>query len=109
MSGACQSDLAWPGVSQLPNLIPSFLTPFYPPNSRSQIRAEKAAVRRFICKATHRIKAEVNCSWREVPRFQVHAVPDHYSLAERQPRLGAIALDEFVDCMAIAALGIGAR
>ncbi len=54
-------------------------------------------------------KAKVDCSWRKVPRFQVHSVSDHHCLAERQPRLGAVPFNEFIDCMAIATLGIGAR
>jgi hypothetical protein len=38
----------------------------------------------------------------------MHSVPDDHRLAERQSRLGAVPLDEFVNSMPIAALGIGA-
>ena len=50
---------------------------------RGQIRAEKPAVGRFIREAMHSSKAKVDCTGREVPRFQVHSVSDHHSLAER--------------------------
>jgi hypothetical protein len=41
--------------------------------------------------------------------FQVHPVADDYSLAERQPWLGALPVHRFVNRMAIAALSIRAR
>src|SRR5258707_6196894 len=40
--------------------------------------------------------------------FQVHPVAEDNSLAERQPRLRAVPVHEFVDGMTIAALGVRA-
>jgi hypothetical protein len=47
-------------------------------------------------------------AWGEMTGFQVHPVADDYSLAERQSRLRAVPLHEFVNGMAIAALSIRA-
>src|SRR5260370_31881329 len=40
--------------------------------------------------------------------FQVHSVTDDYSLAERQSRLRAVPVNEFINGMAIAALSVRA-
>jgi hypothetical protein len=39
----------------------------------------------------------------------MHSVPEDHRFAERQARLGAVRLHEFVNCVAVTALGIGAR
>jgi hypothetical protein len=38
----------------------------------------------------------------------MHSVPNDHGFAERQSRLGAVSLHEFVDCVPVAVLSVGA-
>jgi hypothetical protein len=68
-----------------------------PPNSRSQIGAKKAAIRRFVCQPTNGSQPEINCPRCEMARFQLHPVGDHNRFAERQARLQPVPLHKFVN------------
>ena len=63
---------------------------------------------RLLSKTAHRPETKVNRAWSEIARIQMHSVPDAHGFAERQSRLGAIPLHEFVDCVPVATLSIGA-
>ena len=80
-----------------------------PPCSSCKIGAEEPAVCRLVSKTAHRPETKVDGARSEIAGLQMHSVPEDHRFAERQARLGAVPLHEFVNCMAIAALGIGAR
>jgi hypothetical protein len=81
----------------------------YAPDSRRQVGAAQPAVRRLVRKTAHSPEAKVDGTGSEIPQLRVHSVPNDHGLVERQSRLGAIPLHEFVNDMPIAALSIGAR
>ena len=106
-SGACQSACPCSAVNQLPSLTPSFFTPLTRriPAAKSALRSPQSAASYARRRTAPRRRLIVPGS--EIAGFQMHSVPDDHRLAERQPRLGAIPLHEFVNRMPIAALGIG--
>ncbi len=85
-----------------------FLYALDSPYSRSQARAEQPAVCRLIRKTADRSETKVDGTGSETARLQMHSISYDHGLAERQSRLGAVPLHEFVNCMPIAALSIGA-
>ena len=85
-----------------------FLYALNSPYSRRQVRAEEAAVCRLIRKTADRSETKVDGPGSETARLQMHSISNDHGLAERQSRLGAVPLHEFVDCMPITGLSIRA-
>jgi hypothetical protein len=55
-----------------------------------------------VCRAGKH--SSIDCAPSELTIFENDAVPGHHNLVERQPWLGAVPLDKFVDRVSITAL-----
>ena len=75
---------------------------------RRQIRTEKTAVSRFVGQTTHRPEPKIDRSGGQFPELEVDAVPKYHGLVEGETRLRAIPVNELVDGVPVAALGIWA-
>jgi hypothetical protein len=84
-----------------------FLYTLDSPYPGGQVCGEEPAIGRLVRETAHSSEAKVDRTWSEIPGFQMHSVPEGYSFAERQPRLGTIPIHEFVDRVPVPALGIG--
>ena len=66
-------------------------------DARSQIGAEKAAVRRFVGQTAHRPEPKINRSGRQAPGFQVDVIPEYDGLVECEAWLRAIPVNKLID------------
>jgi hypothetical protein len=88
-------------VNQLPKPDAQFLYAPDPTYSRRQIGGEKPKVCRLIRKTANRSETKVDGARSKI-------VAQDHGFAERQSRLGAVPLHEFINSVPIAALGVWA-
>jgi hypothetical protein len=108
-----------PAVGRLPQSLPllggqpvakpysQFLYALDSPYPSSQVCAEQPTVCCLVRKTAHGSETKVDRTRGEIAGFQVHSVPEDHGFAERQPRLGAIPVHEFVNRVPVPALSIG--
>src|SRR5262249_54373411 len=71
---------------------------------RGQVRAKESAVGSLVGEAPDCAQTEIDGARRQMPRLQVDAISEDDGLAEREPRLRAVPLNEFLDRMPVSSL-----
>ena len=79
---------------------------FYTANSRGQVGAQEAGVRRLIGEAPDGAQSKVDGSRRKLACFKVAAIAENNRSVQGKSRLRAVPIDEFVDRVAISALAV---
>ncbi len=108
-----------PAVGRLPQSLPllggqpvakphsQFLYALDSPYPGSQVCAKEPAVGRLVREPAHRSETKVDSTGSEIAGFQMHSVSEDHRFAERQPWLGTVPIQEFVNRVPIPALSIG--
>ena len=76
----------------------------YSSNSSRQFRTEEARVGSFKSNPAHGSQPEVDGRWRVLLLFEIDPTAQHYGAVEREPRLGAVPVNEVGDCSVISTL-----
>jgi hypothetical protein len=94
-------------VSQFPSRTPNFLAPFHPPGAGGEFRTEQASVGSLVGEPPYRSESAIDRSRRKLAILEDNAITGDHNLVERQAWLGAVPLDEFINCVSISALRLG--
>jgi hypothetical protein len=95
------------GSKPVPKPHTQFLGTFHAADPSGQLRTEQTGVCGLVGETAYCSKSSVDRSGRELPVLEGDALAGHHGLVERQPRLGAVPLNEFIDGVSIATLGLG--
>src|SRR6516225_376267 len=79
---------------------------FHASNTSGEFWTEQASVRSLVGEPANRGKSSINRTRSKMPVFEEDAITGNDNLVERQSWLGAIPLNEFVDRVSIATLGL---
>ena len=91
------------------NPYTKFLCALHAPNSRGEIRAQKAGVGSLISEPAHSCEPEIDGGGSVTSLFERDPVPGDYSFVEREPRFGAVPFDEFANGVIVGALRASGR
>src|SRR5271165_1642088 len=84
-----------------------FSNAFDAPNAGRQLRAQQACIGGFVSEPSHGRQPSVDRTGRELAILEENAIAGDHNLVERQARLRAVPLNEFIDRMSISALRLG--
>src|SRR5271167_4708099 len=84
-----------------------FSDAFHAPNAGRQLRAQQASVGRLVGEPPHCSESSIDRPSRELAILEEDAITGDHNLVERQARLGAVPLNEFIDPVSISALRLG--
>ncbi len=85
----------------VPQPHPQSLRTFHPLDAGGEFWTEQAGIGCFVCQAPHGSQPQVDRRCRKASGLQLDPVSQYHRLAEGQPRLGAVPVDEVVDGMRI--------
>jgi hypothetical protein len=73
-------------------------------NACSKLRAEEPGVGGFVRQPSHNSEPSIDCARSELTIFEKDAVTGHHNLAEGQPWLGTVPLNEFINRVSVPSL-----
>src|SRR5580704_13401287 len=88
---------------------PQILNALDAANPGGKIGAKQTAVGGLVCQSSHRPETKIDGAGCQLPHFQVASIAHYHSPVERQARLGAVPINEFVDDVPISPLRIKVR
>src|SRR5215472_16983753 len=77
------------------------------PDTGGKFRTEQSSICGLVGESSHCSKSSIDRSRRELPILKENAVTSDHDPVERQSRLGAVPLNEFIKGVSIATLGLG--
>jgi len=79
---------------------------FHTPDTGGEFRTGQGSVRGLVGESSYCSKSSVDRSGRELPILKENAIAGNDNLIKRKSRPGAVPLNELIDGVSIAALGL---